>query len=95
MYVCLIGGEPPPSPDLNTNFSFPSKKFYGVPKSSGRATYLPQVPSTSEIVFNLKTNYELLCQKQKFEFFYLKTASDKVDPRVVFVDLDELYKIPS
>ena len=100
MYLCLIGGEPLPppsssSPYLNTfNFSIPSKKFYGEPKSSkGQATYLPQGPSTSKTVFNLKTNYELLGQKLKFEFLYLKTASDKVDPRELFVDLEELYKI--
>ena len=107
MYLCLIGGEPPlpllpppptsSSPYLNTfNFSIPSKKFYGVPKSSrGQATYLPQGPSTSETVFNLKTNYELLGHKLKFEFFYLKTPFDKVDPIDFFVDLDELYNIPS
>ena len=90
---------PPPSssPYLNTfNFSIPSNNFYGVPKSSrGRATYLPQGPSTSKTVFNLKTNYELFSQKLKFEFVYLKTAFDKVDPRDIFVDLDELYNIPS
>ena len=65
---------PPPSssPDLNTfNFSIPSKSFYGVPKSSrNQATYLPQGPSKSETVFTLKTNYELLGQKLKFECFY-------------------------
>ena len=82
MNLCLIGGErphpfplpPPPtssSPYLNTfNFSIPSKNFYCVPMSSrGQATYLPQGPSTSETVFNLKTIYELLGQKLKFEFF--------------------------
>ena len=85
------------SPYLNNfNFSIPSKNFYGVPKSiKGRATYLPQGPSISETVFNLKTNYELLSQKLKFECFYLKTAFDKVNPRDCFVDLEELYNIPS
>ena len=61
----------------------------------GRATYLPQVPSISETVFNLKTNYKLLSRKLKFKFLYLKTASDKVDPRDFCVELDELYNIPS
>ena len=95
----LLSLPPPPptssSPYLNTlNFSIPSKKFYGVPKSSrGRATYMPQGSSTSETVFNLKTNYELLSKKLKFEFFYLNTASDKVNPRDFLVYLDELYKI--
>ena len=70
---------PLPPPPHTFNFSIPSKKFYGVPKSSrGGATYLPQKPSTPETVFNLKTNYELLGKKLKFKFFYLKTASDKV-----------------
>ena len=101
MYLCLIVGDlplpppPPSSPDVNTfNFSIPNKKFYSVPKSSrGRATYLPHGPSKSRTVFKLKTNYELLSQKLKFEFFYLKTASDKVDHIHFCVDLDELYNI--
>ena len=42
---------------------FPAKTFYRVSKSNRvRATYLPQNPSTSESVFNLKTNYELFSE---------------------------------
>ena len=73
--------QPPPHTYTPSTTVFPAKIFYGVSKSSrGRATYLFQGPSTSETVINLKTNYELLGQKLKFEFCYLKTASDKVDP---------------
>ena len=52
-------------------------------------------PSISETVLNLKTYYELLRQKLKFEFVYLKKASDKVDLIDFVVDLEELYNIPS
>ena len=70
MHLCLIGGEPPPPPSssspyllpyLNTfNFSIPSKKFYGVPKSSkSQATYLPQGGNKplSVIIGEEKQNY--------------------------------------
>ena len=34
-------------------------------------------------------------KKLKVKFFNVKTAFNKVDPKSVVIELDELYKIPS
>ena len=43
----------------------------------------------------MKTEVEVFSKKHKVKFFTLKTAFYNVDPKSVFVDHDELYKIPS
>ena len=56
---------------------------------------MPQRKPVSGTVFTLKTEVEVFSKKLKVKFVNLKTAFDKVDPKSFFVELDELYKIPS
>ena len=56
---------------------------------------MPQRQPVSGTGFTLKTEVEVFSKKLKRKFFNLKTAFDKVNPKSYFVELDELYKIPS